>query len=93
MKAINKWKLHLITSDQPRHIYFTNLLNNICSEFFLIQENKLKVDNRLNDKNKKIYENKKKYLEKVKDAENKIFGEKIKLNKNITNKLSIELGN
>ena len=52
-------KITLITSDQPRHIYFANLLHNICSEFFLIQENKPKVDNRLNDKNKKISENKK----------------------------------
>tara|TARA_Y100000816_G_scaffold291312_1_gene282308 strand:- start:2123 stop:2914 length:792 start_codon:yes stop_codon:yes gene_type:complete len=85
-------KITLITSDQPRHIYFTNLLNSICSDFFLIQEKKLKIDGRLNEKNKKLSENKKKYFDKVKDAENKVFGEKIKLNENITNKLSIKLG-
>ena len=33
-------KITIITSDQSRHIFFTNLLAQISSELYLIQEKK-----------------------------------------------------
>ena len=44
-------KITIITSDQSRHIFFTNLLAQISSELYLIQEKNF-IDSRLTEKKK-----------------------------------------
>ena len=43
-------KITLITSNQNRHKYLTNLLSNISTELFVIQEKKNFLDSHLNKK-------------------------------------------
>lgn len=85
-------KITIITSNQIRHIYLTNLLSKISSELFVIQEKKNIVDDRLAKKNYGFSEIRKKYYEKVAAAENNLFGKNLILDKNIKKILSIDLG-
>ncbi len=85
-------KITLITSNQKRHIFFTNLLSEISSELFVIQEKKTFINKTFIRKDTHNTEIKKKYFEKVMLAENKIFGGNLTLNKNIKKTISINLG-
>ena len=85
-------KITIITSDQSRHIFFTNLLAQISSELYLIQEKKNFIDNRLREKKGNTSDIRLKYFEKVNLAEKNIFGKNLKLNEKIKKKLTMDLG-
>jgi folate-dependent phosphoribosylglycinamide formyltransferase PurN len=85
-------KITLITSNQNRHKYLTNLLSKISKELFVVQEKKNFLDRRLVEKMTSTSEIKKKYFKKVIDAENKIFGTDVVLDENIKEVMTIELG-
>ena len=84
-------KITIITSNQSRHIFLTNLLAQISSELFLIQEKKTFLDSRILE-NKEKPEIRLKYFEKVSLAEKNIFGQDLKLHEKVKKKLSMDLG-
>ena len=85
-------KITLITSNQNRHKYLTNLLSNISTELFVIQEKKNFLDSHLNKKKISISKLRKNYFKKVVEAENKIFGTNVILEPKIKEIMSIEMG-
>lgn len=71
-------KLTIFTSNHPRHNYLIELLSRSCTELFVIQESKKKINSGSNS----ITINK--YFENVKKSEMKYFGNKFNFkNKNI----------
>lgn len=85
-------KITLITSNQNRHKFLTNLLSKLSSELFVIQEKKMFLNNNLSEEIKSISEIKKNYFKKVMDAEKKIFGSDVVLDLKIKKIMTIDLG-
>lgn len=85
-------KITLITSNQNRHKFLTNLLSEISSELYVIQEKKNFLQSRYDEKATLISDLRKNYFEKVADAEKKIFSSEIKLSVKIKELMTINRG-
>ena len=85
-------KITLITSNQNRHKFLTNLLSNISSELYVIQEKKNFLQSHSSKKVRLISDIRKEYFSKVEEAKKKIFGSEVKLNEKIKETMTIELG-
>lgn len=85
-------KITLITSNQNRHKFLTNLLSEISSELYVIQEKKNFLQSRYDEKATLISDLRKNYFEKVVEAEKKIFSPEIKLSAKIKELMTINRG-